>query len=237
MKKLLSISMVVVLVFSLVACGSKKESEKETNMESSKETMNETKTETMGETVVETETEEETAEKVFNSLVVKDNIVIASQKGEGKQDLYILKAEDNDSLEQGHKYDFKLDPATIKAGDLPEISVKSSEMLGKSIGFPVEPEVVEKLMKKVEGIKIVDARSAEAFGKGTKEGAVNIPASEFGADLDEAKFNANVKKYLKDFKHEDVVLVYGSAEEVGTVAELIYKTGNTAVVLNAGEIK
>ncbi|WP_282926065.1 rhodanese-like domain-containing protein [Helcococcus kunzii] len=237
MKKLLSLLMAIVLVFSLVACGSNKESEKESNAESTKESMEESSQETMQESVEETETEAETAEKVYNSLVVKDNIVIASQEDDGKQDLYVLKAEDNDPLEQGHKYDFKVDPATIKGGDLPEISVKTSEMLGKSIGYEVQPEVVEKIMKNVEGIKIVDARSAEDFGKGTKEGAVNIPAGEFAADLDEAKFNANVEKYIKGFEHEDVVLVYGAAQDVAVVADLIYKTGNTAVVLNAGEIK
>lgn len=235
MKKILSILMALVLVFSLVACGTTKETGKETT-ESTKESTEETKAESEKETQAESveETQAETAEKVYNSLVIKDNIVIAFEETEGKQDLYTLKATDNESLEQGHKYNFNLDPSTIKAGDLPEISVEKSEMLGKSIGFEIQPELIEKLMNNVEGVKVVDVRSAEDFAKGTKDGAVNIPASEFE---DEAKFDANVEKYIKGFAREDVVLVYGAPEDVAVVAELIYKAGHTAVVLNAGEIK
>lgn len=231
MKKLLSFLMALVLVFSLVACGTTKETTESTK-ESEKETTKDTKVESEKET--ETETEAETAEKVYNSLVVKDNIVIAFEETEGKQDLYKLTAADNTTLEQGHKYNFNLDPSTIKTGDLPEISVEKSEMLGKSIGFEIQPELIEKLMKNVEGVKVVDVRSAEDFAKGTKDGAVNIPASEFE---DEAKFDANVEKYIKGFAREDVVLVYGAPEDVAVVAELIYKAGHTAVVLNSGENK
>lgn len=239
MKKILTFLMAAVLVFSLVACGTNnKETTVETKVETTAETTVETTVETEGETIAETtvETEAESTVKVFTALAVKDNVVVASYEG-GEQAVYTLDAKDNPTLIQGHKYTFDLDPASIKDG---VISVETSQMLGKSVGFALNPELVEALKSKVEGIKVVDTRKAEEFEASHAEGAVNVPAArylEYVAAKDAESVGKFKTEFLSDFNDKDVVLVYGTQDEALEIATLIYKTSKTPVLLYAGEVK
>ena len=147
MKKIISSILALVMVFSLVACGTttKKETMKETKQEVKKE---ETKA-------------ENTDEKKYISVAIDDKHAIATNDNKTFE-IYELSSKYHPTLSMGNKYEFSIDPAKIKGDKL--TFDKELQMLGIKVGFPLSVQGYQKLTEKVKNVKIVDSRDAKSFG-------------------------------------------------------------------------
>lgn len=229
MKKLISLLMALVLVFSLVACSTnntetKVETEEETNIESDSETNSESGAET------EAETKEENKEVEVTALVLKDNTVLVS--GEGlEQQIVKLEAGNQETLVQGHKYSYSQENPEIKD----PLVVEKIEMAEKLVGTQIETKLINELLEKVEGVKIVDTRPEADFAQDNIEGSINLPADNLKELIEKSRSEEGLEA-LKGINKEDVVLVLGAdADSNNLVAsELLYKVGRVNVTLNGG---
>lgn len=232
MKKLLSLLLALVLVFSLVACSTNNETTKETNeetmLETNDETMAETTDETMAETMEETMAEDTSVE--VTTIALKGNTVLVS--GEGlEQQIVTLEAGNQTSLAPGHKY--------VYSQENPEITdplvVENVDMLGKAIGTPIDTNLINTLLEKVEGVKIVDTRSEAEFAEGSVEGAINLPADKLEELIEKAGSEEGLEA-LKAIGKDDVVVLLGKDQDLNAdvASELLYKIGRVSVTLNGG---
>lgn len=232
MKKLLSLLLALVLVFSLVACSTNNETTKETNeetmLETNDETIAETTDETMAETMEETMAEDTSVE--VTTIALKGNTVLVS--GEGlEQQIVTLEAGNQTSLAPGHKY--------VYSQENPEITdplvVENVDMLGKAIGTSIDTNLINTLLEKVEGVKIVDTRSEAEFAEGSIEGAINLPADKLEELIEKAGSEEGLDS-LKEISKDDVVLLLGTdaASNANVASELLYKIGRVSVTLNGG---
>lgn len=232
MKKLLSLLLALVLVFSLVACSTNNETTKQTNeetmLETNDETMAETTDETMAETMEETMAEDTSVE--VTTIALKGNTVLVS--GEGlEQRIVTLEAGNQTSLVPGHKY--------VYSQENPEITdplvVENVDMLGKAIGTSIDTNLINTLLEKVEGVKIVDTRSEAEFAEGSIEGAINLPADKLEELIEKAGSEEGLDS-LKEISKDDVVLLLGTdaASNANVAGELLYKIGRVSVTLNGG---
>lgn len=232
MKKLLSLLLALVLVFSLVACSTNNETTKETNeetmLETNDETMPETTDETMAETMEETMAEDTSVE--VTTIALKGNTVLVS--GEGlEQQIVTLEAGNQTSLVPGHKY--------VYSQENPEITdplvVENVDMLGKAIGTPIDTNLINTLLEKVEGVKIVDTRSEAEFAEGSVEGAINLPADKLEELIEKAGSEEGLEA-LKAIGKDDVVVLLGKDQDLNAdvASELLYKIGRVSVTLNGG---
>lgn len=232
MKKLLSLLLALVLVFSLVACSTNNETTKETNeetmLETNDETMPETTDETMAETMEETMAEDTSVEVTI--IALKGNTVLVS--GEGlEQQIVTLEAGNQTSLVPGHKY--------VYSQENPEITdplvVENVDMLGKAIGTPIDTNLINTLLEKVEGVKIVDTRSEAEFAEGSVEGAINLPADKLEELIEKAGSEEGLEA-LKAIGKDDVVVLLGKDQDLNAdvASELLYKIGRVSVTLNGG---
>lgn len=244
MKKLLTLLLALVLVFSLVACGNKAnettaettvETTVETTIESSTETAGETTTETSVETTAETKAETEAEKEVtFLSLALNDSQVVANN-GEN-QGLFKLEAKNESSLKQGFKYEFNFDPSNLaEGGEVQTISVENASILGKQVGFPVNSNVAEKILKEVENVVVLDTRSKEDFAKGHVKDALNVPAEvaeQLGAEGVTLE-SLGLEKITK----ESVVLIFGDSAANKALAQKFYGLLSNNVLLDAGSLE
>lgn len=232
MKKLLSLLLALVLVFSLVACSTNNETTKETNeetmLETNDETIAETTDETMAETMEETMAEDTSVEVTI--IALKGNTVLVS--GEGlEQQIVTLEAGNQTSLVPGHKY--------VYSQENPEITdplvVENVDMLGKAIGTPIDTNLINTLLEKVEGVKIVDTRSEAEFAEGSVEGAINLPADKLEELIEKAGSEEGLEA-LKAIGKDDVVVLLGKDQDLNAdvASELLYKIGRVSVTLNGG---
>lgn len=232
MKKLLSLLLALVLVFSLVACSTNNETTKETNeetmLETNDETIAETTDETMAETMEETMAEDTSVE--VTTIALKGNTVLVS--GEGlEQQIVTLEAGNQTSLAPGHKY--------VYSQENPEITdplvVENVDMLGKAIGTPIDTNLINTLLEKVEGVKIVDTRSEAEFAEGSVEGAINLPADKLEELIEKAGSEEGLEA-LKAIGKDDVVVLLGKDQDLNAdvASELLYKIGRVSVTLNGG---
>lgn len=232
MKKLLSLLLALVLVFSIVACSTNNETTKETNeetmLETNDETMAETTDETMAETMEETMAEDTSVE--VTTIALKGNTVLVS--GEGlEQQIVTLEAGNQTSLVPGHKY--------VYSQENPEITdplvVENVDMLGKAIGTSVDTNLINTLLEKVEGVKIVDTRSEAEFAEGSVEGAINLPADKLEELIEKAGSEEGLEA-LKAIGKDDVVVLLGKDQDLNAdvASELLYKIGRVSVTLNGG---
>lgn len=233
MKKLISLLMALVLVFSLVACSTnntetKVETEEETNIESNSETNSETNSESEAET--EAETKEENKEVEVTALVLKDNTVLVS--GEGlEQQIVKLEAGNQETLVQGHKYSYSQENPEIKD----PLVVEKIEMAEKLVGTQIETKLINELLEKVEGVKIVDTRPEADFAQDNIEGSINLPADNLKELIEKSRSEEGLEA-LKGINKEDVVLVLGADPDSNNLvaSELLYKVGRVNVTLNGG---
>lgn len=240
MKKLLTLLLALVLVFSLVACGNKaNETTVETTAEPTVETTTESSTETAGETTTETSvvtTAETEAEKevTFLSLALNDNQVVANN-GEN-QGLFKLEAKNESPLKQGFKYEFNFDPSNLaEGGEVQTISVENASILGKQVGFPVNSNVAEKILKEVENVVVLDTRSKEDFAKGHVKDALNVPA-EVAEQLGAEGFTLE-SLGLEKITKESVVLIFGDSAANKALAQKFYRLLSNNVLLDAGSLE
>ncbi|MFM1539648.1 LptM family lipoprotein [Helcococcus bovis] len=221
MKKIISSILALVLVFSLVACGST--TKKETMKETSKETIQE-----------ETKAENP-AEKKYISVAIDDKHAIATNDNKTFE-IYELSSKYHPALSMGNKYEFKIDPAKIQGDKL--TFDKDLEMLGIKVGFPLSAQGYQKLMEKVKNVKVVDTRDAKSFGEKTVDGAVNINGAEALKAVKSRKIKDFKNDSLKDFTSKDIVVVFGnSPEENAAVAEILFNVSHVMVTFNGGDIK
>ncbi|MFM1525614.1 MULTISPECIES: rhodanese-like domain-containing protein [Helcococcus] len=221
MKKIISSILALVLVFSLVACGST--------------TKKETMKETAKETIQEETKAENPAEKKYISVAIDDKHAIATNDNKTFE-IYELSSKYHPTLSMGNKYEFKIDPAKIQGDKL--TFDKDLEMLGIKVGFPLSAQGYQKLMEKVKNVKVVDTRDAKSFGEKTVEGAVNINGAEALKAVKSRKIKDFKNDSLKDFTSKDIVVVFGnSPEENAAVAEILFNVSHVMVTFNGGDIK
>ena len=221
MKKIISSILALVMVFSLVACGTttKKETMKETKQEVKKE---ETKA-------------ENTDEKKYISVAIDDKHAIATNDNKTFE-IYELSSKYHPTLSMGNKYEFSIDPAKIKGDKL--TFDKELQMLGIKVGFPLSVQGYQKLTEKVKNVKIVDSRDAKSFGEKTVEGAVNINGAEALKAVKSRKIKDFKNDSLKDFTSKDIVVIFGnSPEENAAVAEILFNVSHVMVTFDGGDIK
>lgn len=236
MKKILSLLLALVLVFSLVACSTNNQTTKETNEETMLETTDESKAESTDESKAETpdeskaETIAEDASVEVTAIALKGNTVLV--KGEGLEEKIVtLEAGNQTSLVPGHKYVY-----TQKNPEITDpLVVENVDMLGKSIGTSVDTKLINTLLEKVEGVKIVDTRSEAEFAEGSVEGAINIPADKLEELIKKAGSEEGLEA-LKAINKDDVVLLLGTDQDsnANVASELLYKIGRVSVTLNGG---
>ncbi|MDO4604863.1 MAG: rhodanese-like domain-containing protein [Helcococcus sp.] len=232
MKKIINLLLVLVLVFSLVACSTNNETTKETNgetvVESKDESVSETTDESSAETKVETNSESSSVE--VTAIALKDNTVLV--QGEGlEQQIVTLQAGNQTSLVPGHKYVYSQENPEIKD----PLVVENIDMLGKAIGAPIDAKLINTLIEKVEGVKIVDTRSEAEFAKGSAKGAINLPVDKLEELLEKASSEEGLEA-LKEISKDDVVVLLGAdeASNANVASELLYKFGRVSVSLNGG---
>lgn len=221
MKKIISSILALVLVFSLVACGST--------------TKKETMKETAKETIQEETKAENPAEKKYTSVAIDDKHAIATNDNKTFE-VYELSSKYHPTLSMGNKYEFSIDPAKIKGDKL--TFDKELQMLGIKVGFPLSMQGYQKLIEKVKNVKIVDSRDAKSFGEKTIEGAVNINGAEALKAVKSRKIKDFKNDSLKDFTSKDIVVVFGnSPEENAAVAEILFNVSHVMVTFDGGDIK
>ncbi len=226
MKRINTLLLATVLVFSLVACGKNTDENKETITETSTETNVETNTETTGETAAESNAENEQAEKEIMALALNTDTVIASYEG---VDAKVYKSK-NSGLLQGHKYEFNLDPSTIEEGDVPVMDVNLGGVSGKEIGFPISKDVYSQLNGVVD-YKVVDTRDAEKFAAENIENSINITD-----ETTEAWRAEGAEKPELDGINKDTVIVIVGDDEMANkvVAKALYDLYRVNITLDAG---
>ena len=108
-------------------------------------------------------------------------------------------------------------------------------MLGKAIGAPIDAKLINTLIEKVEGVKIVDTRSEAEFAKGSAKGAINLPVDKLEELLEKATSEEGLEA-LKEISKDDVVVLLGAdeASNANVASELLYKIGRVSVTLNGG---
>ena len=232
MKKILSLLLTLVLVFSLVACSTNNETNVETNQETMLETIDESIVETNDESMAETMQETGDKDNVveITTIALKGNTVLV--KGEGLEEKIVtFEAGNQTSLVPGHKY--------VYTQENPEITdplvVESVDMLGKAIGTSIDTKLINTLIEKVEGVKFVDTRSESEFAEGSVEGAINLPADKLEELIEKASSEEGLEA-LKQFSKDDVVVLLGtdSTSNADVASELLYNKGRIAVTLNGG---
>lgn len=230
MKKAISFLLVAVLSLSLVACQPKA---KETKGETTTETKTETTAET-GKEAPNTKTGETKAEVVVETVALLGNTVVAGGAGLD-QKIVKLEAKNYPQLNQGFKYTFNAEKPEIKN----PLVVEKVEMLGKQIGYTLDTKLVDEVLK-LEGVKVVDARSEEEFKKGHIKGAINLVPEKVEELVGKVKEDkaAGIKEYLKGFTGKDIVVILGEdAAKNAKVAQALYKYNSVPVQLNAGLVK
>lgn len=225
MRKILALLLALILVFSLVSCSNN-------TVETKKETVLETADKSVVETTDETkiETNQETGKVEVTAIALKDNYVLVN--GEGiEQQIVKLEAGNQNSLVQGHKYVFTQENPEIKD----PLVVENVEMLGKAVGTPIDAKLINTLIEKVEGVKIVDTRSEQQFAQGSAKGAINLPAEKLEELIEKAKSPEGLEA-LKGINKEDVVVVLGedTNSNANVINELLYNIGRVSVTLDSG---
>lgn len=238
MKKIISLSLALVLSFSLVACQAQEKQETSVETTTEGETTAEAETTAEGETT--TEAEESTAEEehkeplVVEFMSLKDNIVLANNTEEQK--IVTLEAGNQSSYMLGFRYSYE--PESV-----PELTdpfkVDAVDMLGIQVGYPLNTELVDEVLQKVDTAVVVDARSEEEFATGHIANAKNVPADKVSAlseaeDADE-QIATLLQPTLEGFTPDTVVLVIGSDEVANAnIANVLYTQGKIKATLNAG---
>lgn len=220
MKRIFTLLLALVLVFSLVACST-----------SNKETQDETKAESKNETQAEKKSED----LEVTAFAVKGDTVYAT--AEGAQAKFItLKAGNQTEFRQGHKYTFVLEGVK----EIPDIiEVEEATMEGRKQALPLDTKLVADLLEKVPEAKIVDSRPAEEAAESGIENAINVPFAEYEKlqedEENKEELNKWVETFADKFTEEDVVVVLGSdPAQNQEIAVFLYKAFNVPVQFNAG---
>ena len=217
MKRLFTLLLALVLVFSLVACST-----------SNKETQTETKAESKNETQAEKKSED----LEVTAFAVKGDTLYATDEG-GQAKFITLKAGNQTEFRQGHKYTFVLEGVE----EIPDIiEVEEATMEGRKQALPLDTKLVADLLEKVPEAKIVDSRTAEEAAESGIENAINVPFAEYEKLQEDQDGLAKWAETFADkFTEEDVVAVLGSdpAQNQG-IAVFLYKAFNVPVQFNAG---
>ena len=217
MKRILTLLLALVLVFSLVACSTGNK---------------ETKSETKKETAKETQAEKKSDNLEVTAIAVKGDLVYAMAKDvEGK--FATLKAANQKEYRQGHKYTFVLEGAKELTDP---IEVAEATMEGKKQAIPLDTKLVADLLAKVPETKIVDTRTADEAAASAIENAINVPFAEYEKLKEDPKGLKNwVSTFADKFTQEDVVIALGSdPAQNQEIAVLLYKALNVPVQFNAG---
>ncbi|WP_103981348.1 rhodanese-like domain-containing protein [Helcococcus massiliensis] len=219
MKRILTLLLALVLVFSLVACST-----------SNKETQTETKAESKNETQAEGETKSENLE--VTAIAVKGDTVYATAEG-AEAKIATLKAGNQTEYRQGHKYSFVLEGAKEISDP---IEVAEATMEGRKQALPLDTKLVADLLAKVPEAKIVDSRTAEEVAASGIENAINVPFAEYEKLQEDQEGLAKWAETFADkFTNEDVIVVLGSdPAQNQEIALFLYKALNVPVQFNAG---
>lgn len=242
MKKLLSLLLALLLVFALVACSTTNQTTDETSAESTAETETESTEETEAESTEESEaesveeTEAEATKPVEVNLLALENNTVLYDDGT-TQNVVTLEAGNQTSLLQGHRY--------VYSTETPEVSdplvLESVEMLGKRIGFPINPELIDVVLEKVQGARVVDVRTADEFAAGHIANAINISDAEVTALTEQdaegtaaSEYTTPLYEQLADYP---VIIVVGGTPEVNAAwTQKIYTDIKAPVALDGGQI-
>lgn len=220
MKKILSLFLTLVLAFTLVACSTG-------NEETTTETTVETQT-----TVEESSTEETSAEEKdepveVTSVALKNGQVLVSAEGV-EQQIVKLEAGNQDALVSGHKYVYETEKPEITD----PLVVDEVEMLGKLVGAPMDTNLIDTLLEKVEGVKVVDTRSEQDFANGSIDGAISIPFDKLEELQEQAK--EGTLDILSQFTNEDVILLIGNDTDSNDAIaqDLLYANTRVGAIIN-----
>ena len=217
MKRLFTLLLALVLVFSLVACST-----------SNKETQDETKAESKNETQAEKKSED----LEVTAFAVKGDTVYATAEG-AQAKFATLKAGNQTEYRQGHKYTFVLEGAK----EIPDIiEVEEATMEGRKQALPLDTKLVADLLEKVPEAKVVDTRTADEVAESGIENAINVPFTEYEKLQEDQDGLAKwIESFADKFTEEDVVAVLGSdPAQNQEIAVFLYKALNVPVQFNAG---
>ena len=217
MKRIFTLLLALVLVFSLVACST-----------SNKETQTETKAESKNETQAEKKSED----LEVTAFAVKGDTVYATAEG-AQAKFLTLKAGNQTEFRQGHKYTFVLEGAKEISDP---IEVAEATMEGRKQALPLDTKLVADLLAKVPEAKIVDTRTAEEVAASGIENAINVPFAEYEKLQEDQEGLAKWAETFSDkFTNEDVIVVLGSdPAQNQEIALFLYKALNVPVQFNAG---
>lgn len=235
MKKLLGLLLASMLVFALVACSTGVE---ETPAEGEETQVEETTEESVEETETESteETEAEEPKSVEVSLIALQDSEVLYDDGT-QQAVVTLEAGNQTSLMQGHRY--------VYSTETPELTnplvVESVEMLGKKIGFPVKPELIDEVIGKVAGAKVIDVRTAEEFAAGHIANSINISDAEVTALTEQDAEGTAVGEYLtpiyEQLSEAPALIVVGGTPEVNAAwTQKLYSETKKGIILDGGQI-
>lgn len=217
MKRILTLLLALVLVFSLVACST-----------SNKETKNETKAESKNET----QAEKKSDNLEVTAFAVKGDTVYATAEG-AEAKIATLKAGNQTEYRQGHKYSFVLEGAKEISDP---IEVAEATMEGRKQALPLDTKLVADLLAKVPEAKIVDTRTADEAAASPIENAINVAFAEYEKLQEDQKGLAKwVESFSDKFTQEDVIIVLGSdPAQNDQIALFLYEALNVPVQFNAG---
>ena len=217
MKRLFTLLLALVLVFSLVACSTPNK---------------ETQTETKAESKNETQAEKKSEDLEVTAFTVKGDTVYATAEG-AQAKFATLKAGNQTEYRQGHKYTFVLEGAK----EIPDIiEVEEATMEGRKQALPLDTKLVADLLEKVPEAKVVDTRTADEVAESGIENAINVPFAEYEKLQEDQDGLAKwIESFADKFTEEDVVAVLGSdPAQNQEIAVFLYKALNVPVQFNAG---